>query len=111
MMTGAILGGESTTRASQLQMGIMFLITATCLLGVCLSVVLSLRTLIDDQARIRLDRVDHNGSLVAFATKKVKDTGTRMRRWVGGCFARRDRARGAYEPVPTTEPVASAGAQ
>ncbi|KAM0755353.1 UPF0014-domain-containing protein [Meredithblackwellia eburnea MCA 4105] len=61
MMTGAILGGESTQRAAQMQMIIMFLITTTTTICVSLSLLFTLSVLVDSGHRIRADRVSGGG--------------------------------------------------
>ncbi|KAL8281009.1 hypothetical protein RQP46_006688 [Phenoliferia psychrophenolica] len=71
MMTGAILGGSSTHAAAQMQMIIMFLITATTTLCVTFSLYLTFSVLVDGSHRIRLDRVDTSGSPIGWVLGKA----------------------------------------
>jgi hypothetical protein len=56
-MTGAILGGASISQAVRYQQIMMFLISATTLLAVTLSVCICVMVCIDGNHRLRPDRV------------------------------------------------------
>ena len=56
-MTGAILGGASISQAVKYQQIIMFLISATTILAVTVSVVICLIICLDGNHRLRPDRV------------------------------------------------------
>ena len=57
MMTGAILGGASINQAVRYQQIMMFLISATTVLAVTLSVCICVMVCIDGNHRLRPDRV------------------------------------------------------
>jgi len=57
MMTGAILGGSSVEQAAKLQMVIMFMINASTTLASIIASVFALSVAVDDQHRIRGDRI------------------------------------------------------
>ncbi|KAI0311268.1 UPF0014-domain-containing protein [Amylostereum chailletii] len=58
MMTGAILGGSSVQQAARLQMVIMFMIAASSALASIITTVLALLICVDEQHRIRSERID-----------------------------------------------------
>ncbi|KAI6129912.1 hypothetical protein EV401DRAFT_1927283 [Pisolithus croceorrhizus] len=58
MMTGAILGGSSVSQAAKLQMIIMFMISASTTLAAIVTTMVSLATVVDNDHRVRPDRVD-----------------------------------------------------
>ena len=58
MMTGAILGGSSVDQAAKLQIIIMFMISASSALASIVATVLALRSVVDREHRVRLDKVD-----------------------------------------------------
>jgi len=58
MMTGAILGGSSVQQAAMLQMVIMFMICAASALSCIITTVLALTITVDEEHRIRRDRID-----------------------------------------------------
>ncbi|KIJ08160.1 hypothetical protein PAXINDRAFT_173083 [Paxillus involutus ATCC 200175] len=58
MMTGAILGGSSVEQAARLQMVIMFMISASTALASIATTVTTLATVVDNEHRVRPDRVD-----------------------------------------------------
>lgn len=58
MMTGAILGGSSVSQAAKLQMIIMFMISASTALAAIVTTMVSLATVVDNDHRVRPDRVD-----------------------------------------------------
>ncbi|KAF8837475.1 UPF0014-domain-containing protein [Paxillus ammoniavirescens] len=58
MMTGAILGGSSVEQAARLQMVIMFMISASTALASIATTVITLATVVDNEHRVRPDRVD-----------------------------------------------------
>lgn len=58
MMTGAILGGSSVEQASKLQMIIMFMISASTALAAIVTTVVTLSVVVDNEHRVRPDRVD-----------------------------------------------------
>jgi hypothetical protein len=60
MMTGAILGGASIAQAVKYQQIIMFLISATTLLAVTMSVCICVMVCIDTNHRLRPDRVNED---------------------------------------------------
>ncbi|KAF8340530.1 uncharacterized protein EI90DRAFT_3035901 [Cantharellus anzutake] len=57
MMTGALLGGSSVDQAAKLQMVIMFMITAASALASITSTLWALTVTVDDEHRIRPDRI------------------------------------------------------
>jgi len=57
-MTGAILGGSSIAQAVKYQQIIMFLISATTLLAVTMSSAICVMVVIDNNHRLRPDRVN-----------------------------------------------------
>jgi len=57
-MTGAILGGSSVSQAAKLQMVIMFMISASAGLASIVTTVSTLVTVVDNEHRVRPDRVD-----------------------------------------------------
>ncbi|KAH9481138.1 UPF0014 membrane protein [Psilocybe cubensis] len=61
MMTGAILGGSSVHQAAKLQMIIMFMITASTTLASVFTTFAAISVTVDDQHRIRSDRIETNG--------------------------------------------------
>ncbi|KAG2053371.1 UPF0014-domain-containing protein [Suillus hirtellus] len=58
MMTGAILGGSSVQQAARLQMVIMFMISASTALATIITTVTTLAIVVDNEDRLRPDRVD-----------------------------------------------------
>lgn len=58
MMTGAILGGSSISQAVKLQIIIMFMISASSALVCIITAVITLATVVDEDHRVRPDRVD-----------------------------------------------------
>ena len=56
-MTGAILGGSSVAQAAKLQMIIMFMISASAALASIVTTVSTLATVVDNEHRVRPDRV------------------------------------------------------
>jgi len=58
MMTGAILRGSSVSQAAKLQMVIMFMISASAALASIVTTVGTLATMVDNEHRVRPDRVD-----------------------------------------------------
>lgn len=60
-MTGAILGGSSVHQAAKLQMIIMFMITASTTLASVFTTFAAISVTVDDQHRIRGDRIETNG--------------------------------------------------
>ncbi|KAG9314935.1 hypothetical protein JVU11DRAFT_4043 [Chiua virens] len=58
MMTGAILGGSSVEQAAKLQMIIMFMISASTALAAIATTVVTLSVVVDNEHRVRPDRVD-----------------------------------------------------
>lgn len=58
MMTGAILGGSSVEQAAKLQMIIMFMISASTALAAIVTTVITLSVVVDNEHRLRPDRVD-----------------------------------------------------
>lgn len=59
-MTGAILGGSSVHQAAKLQMIIMFMITASTTLASVITTFAAIAVIVDDQDRIRNDRIESN---------------------------------------------------
>lgn len=57
-MTGAILGGSSVQQAARLQMIIVFMLCACTALSSIVCTLLTLRAVIDDEMRVRSERVD-----------------------------------------------------
>ena len=57
-MTGAILGGSSVEQAAKLQMIIMFMISASTALAAIVTTVITLSVVVDNEHRLRPDRVD-----------------------------------------------------
>ncbi|KAJ3516572.1 hypothetical protein NLJ89_g1038 [Agrocybe chaxingu] len=62
MMTGAILGGSSVEQAARLQMIIMFMITASTTLASVFTTFAAISVTIDDEHRIRGDRIKNGKS-------------------------------------------------
>ncbi|KAI0775146.1 UPF0014-domain-containing protein [Trametes elegans] len=58
MMTGAILGGSSVEQAARLQMIIMFMISSCTALSSIVTTILALGVVVDNEHRIRTDRID-----------------------------------------------------
>lgn len=58
MMTGAILGGSSVQQAARLQMVIMFMISSCTALSSIVTTVLALSVVVDNEHRVRTDRID-----------------------------------------------------
>lgn len=93
MMTGAILGGSSVSQAAKLQMIIMFMISASTTLAAMVITMVSLATVVDNDHRVRPDRVDVREHaiwrardwLVSGIVGGVKAVGMR----VAGCCKRR----------------------
>ncbi|KAI6042459.1 hypothetical protein EDC04DRAFT_2967841 [Pisolithus marmoratus] len=93
MMTGAILGGSSVSQAAKLQMIIMFMISASTALASIVTTMVSLATVVDNDHRVRPDRVDvrehavwrARSWLVSGVVDGVKAVGLR----VAGCCKRR----------------------
>ncbi|TRM64564.1 hypothetical protein BD626DRAFT_492227 [Schizophyllum amplum] len=57
MMTGALLGGSSVSRASKLQMIIMFLISGSAALSALIATVACVAIVVDGQGRVRGERI------------------------------------------------------
>ncbi|KAJ8495812.1 hypothetical protein ONZ45_g12682 [Pleurotus djamor] len=64
MMTGAILGGASVERAAKLQMIIMFMISSSTALAAIFTTLFALSVVVDNDHRIRGDRVDSRPHIV-----------------------------------------------
>jgi uncharacterized protein (TIGR00245 family) len=64
MMTGAILGGASVEQAAKLQMVIMFMISSSAALSSMIATVLALNIVIDNEHRIRPDRIYSNKFII-----------------------------------------------
>ncbi|KZT67411.1 hypothetical protein DAEQUDRAFT_673237 [Daedalea quercina L-15889] len=58
MMTGAILGGSSVQQAARLQMVIMFMISSCTALSSMVITILALGVIVDNEHRVRTDRID-----------------------------------------------------
>ena len=58
MMTGAILGGSSVEQAARLQMVIMFMISSCTALSSIVTTILALGVVVDNEHRVRTDRID-----------------------------------------------------
>ncbi|PCH42131.1 UPF0014-domain-containing protein [Wolfiporia cocos MD-104 SS10] len=58
MMTGAILGGSSVEQAARLQMVIMFMISSCTALSSIVTTCLALAVVVDNEHRVRSDRID-----------------------------------------------------
>jgi hypothetical protein len=59
MMTGAILGGSSVQQAARLQMVIMFMISSCTALASITTTVFALSVVVDNEHRVRTDRIDN----------------------------------------------------
>ncbi|KAL0953156.1 hypothetical protein HGRIS_004419 [Hohenbuehelia grisea] len=70
MMTGAILGGASVQQAAKLQTIIMFMISASTTLGSIFATLSGLSVVIDDEHRIRPDRIESKPHFVWRARSK-----------------------------------------
>ena len=57
-MTGAILGGSSVEQAARLQMVIMFMISSCTALSSIITTILALGVIVDNEHRVRTDRID-----------------------------------------------------
>jgi len=64
MMTGAILGGSSVQQAARLQMVIMFMISSSTALASILTTGFALAVVVDNEHRIRSDRIDSRKHVV-----------------------------------------------
>ncbi|CDO70641.1 hypothetical protein BN946_scf184756.g7 [Trametes cinnabarina] len=73
MMTGAILGGSSVEQAARLQMVIMFMISSCTALSSIVTTILALAVVVDNEHRVRTDRIDTREHAVY-----------RARNWVAG---------------------------
>ncbi|KIJ51494.1 hypothetical protein M422DRAFT_203724 [Sphaerobolus stellatus SS14] len=71
MMTGAILGGSSVEQAAKLQMVIMFCISASTALGAIVATISCLAIVIDQQHRVRCDRIDSKEHIVYRIRNKI----------------------------------------
>lgn len=72
MMTGAILGGSSVEQAARLQMVIMFMISSSTALSSIVTTIFALAVVVDNEHRVRTDRIDAREHAVY-----------RARNWVG----------------------------
>ena len=87
MMTGAILGGSSVQQAARLQMVIMFMISSSTALASIVTTVLALSVVVDNEHRVRSDRIDirphavwrARSYLVARMIEAIKPTFTRFK--------------------------------
>ena len=99
MMTGAILGGSSVAQAAKLQMVIMFMISACTALAAIVTTVVTLGIVVDNEHRVRPDRVDVNEHVIWRARNwlfckivgGMKSIGTKI---AGCCCRRRKEGRG-----------------
>ncbi|KAH6913449.1 hypothetical protein BKA70DRAFT_1384245 [Coprinopsis sp. MPI-PUGE-AT-0042] len=74
MMTGAILGGADVAQAARLQMTIMFMITASTSLAAMLTSFAAVTIIVDNQHRVRDDRVTKRGSQMRRFTTLIINT-------------------------------------
>ena len=63
-MTGSILGGASVTQAARLQMVLMFLISSVVVLSSIVATGFALMIVVDQDHRIRMDRIDSSMFIV-----------------------------------------------
>jgi Uncharacterised protein family (UPF0014) len=68
-MTGAIIGGSSVDQAAKLQMIIMFMIAAAALLASLFITFAAIIVVVDQEHRIRSDRIDNNMKPVIYRVK------------------------------------------
>ncbi|KAH9928350.1 UPF0014-domain-containing protein [Fomitopsis serialis] len=86
MMTGAILGGSSVQQAARLQMVIMFMISSCTALSSIVTTILALSVIVDNEHRVRTDRIDvrphavwrARNYVVGKVVESAKDTGSRV---------------------------------
>ncbi|GBE87947.1 UPF0014-domain-containing protein [Sparassis latifolia] len=98
MMTGAILGGSSVEQAARLQMVIMFMISSCTALSSIVTTGLALAVVVDNQHRIRSDRIDSRKHFIWRATDRamgkvidaVKSAGNRAWSAVMKAFKKED---------------------
>ena len=87
MMTGAILGGSSVEQAARLQMVIMFMISSCTALSSIVTTILALGVIVDNEHRVRADRIDvrphavwrARNALVAKVVERAKAVGDQVR--------------------------------
>lgn len=100
MMTGAILGGSSVEQAARLQMVIMFMISSCVALSAIMTTVFALSVVVDNEHRVRTDRIDvrphaiwRARNVVVDHIKKASSTAWEMA--VGVC--RRNKKLGSHD--------------
>jgi len=71
MMTGALLGGASVQQAAKLQMVIMFMISSSTALATIVTTGLTLRTIVDKECRVRVERIDSRQHIIYRARAMV----------------------------------------
>lgn len=87
MMTGAILGGSSVEQAARLQMVIMFMISSCTALSSIVTTILALGVIVDNEHRVRADRIDvrphavwrARNAFVAKIVERAKAVGDQVR--------------------------------
>lgn len=78
MMTGAILGGSSVTQAAKLQMIIMFCISASTALAAMFTTVYAISVVVDEEHRVRPDKIHSQGSGFGAVLVVIKDGSRRL---------------------------------
>ena len=94
MMTGAILGGSSVEQAAKLQMIIMFMISASTALAAIVTTVITLSVVVDNEHRLRPDRVDVKEHVIWRARNWVFGQIVGGVKSVAGCCCRRRKVQG-----------------
>ncbi|KAF8554434.1 hypothetical protein OG21DRAFT_1060377 [Imleria badia] len=98
MMTGAILGGSSVEQAAKLQMIIMFMISASTALAAIVTTVITLSVVVDNEHRIRPDRVDVQEHTIWRASNwAVAQIAGGVKRIAGCCCRRKQEQNGRGE--------------
>lgn len=94
MMTGAILGGSSVEQAAKLQMIIMFMISASTALAAIVTTVITLSVVVDNEHRVRTDRVDTKEHAIWRARNWVlAQIVSGVKHLVGCCWRRKEEER------------------
>eukprot|EP00128_Syssomonas_multiformis_P011726 Colp12_sorted_trinity150504_noHs@5325 len=109
MMTGQILGGTEPQQAARYQMIIMFMIAATGVLGLVCAVYLAVHAVFDSHHRLLTDiklvkRTGSIGDIFVWTFTAIKSAVLWLwRNTFGRCCRSRDKDRGEYQPIPTSE--------
>ncbi|KAH9831651.1 UPF0014-domain-containing protein [Rhodofomes roseus] len=115
MMTGAILGGSSVEQAARLQMVIMFMISSCTALSSIATTILALGVIVDNEHRVRPDRIDvrphavwrARNYVVGRVVEKAKAAGSRAWKKTRPVITRAEKggSRGQAETTARREPM------